>query len=45
MLCSSFTKTLAPGARVGWIFAGRWAEDIRMRKFASSGATPAILQE
>ena len=45
MLCSSFTKTLAPGARVGWIFGGRYAEDIRLRKFALSGATPAILQE
>jgi DNA-binding transcriptional MocR family regulator len=45
ILCSSFTKTLAPGARVGWIFGGRHAEEIRLRKFAVSGATPAILQE
>jgi DNA-binding transcriptional MocR family regulator len=45
MLCSSFTKTLAPGARVGWVCGGRHAEEIRLRKFASSGATPAILQE
>lgn len=45
ILCSSFTKTLAPGARVGWIFGGRHAEEIRLRKFALSGATPAILQE
>jgi len=45
MLCSSFTKTLAPGARVGWIFGGRHAEEIRLRKFAASGASPAILQE
>jgi DNA-binding transcriptional MocR family regulator len=45
MLCSSFTKTLAPGARIGWVFGGRYAEEIRLRKFAASGASPAILQE
>ena len=45
ILCSSFTKTLAPGARIGWVCGGRHAEDLRLRKFASSGATPAVLQE
>jgi DNA-binding transcriptional MocR family regulator len=45
MLCSSFTKTLAPGTRVGWVFGGRHAEEIRLRKFAASGASPAILQQ
>lgn len=45
ILCSSFTKTLAPGARIGWVFGGRYAEEIRLRKFAASGATSAVLQE
>jgi DNA-binding transcriptional MocR family regulator len=45
LLCSSFSKTLAPGARIGWICAGRRAEEIRMRKFATSIATPALLQD
>jgi DNA-binding transcriptional MocR family regulator len=45
ILCSSFSKTLAPGARIGWMCGGRYAAALRLAKFASSGATPAILQE
>jgi DNA-binding transcriptional MocR family regulator len=45
ILCSSFSKTLAPGARVGWLCGGRFAKVLRLRKFASSGPTAAILQE
>ena len=39
MLCSSFSKTLAPGLKVGWIEPGRWRDSIRMLKFMSSGGT------
>ena len=28
ILCSSYSKTLAPGYRVGWIAAGRWHEKV-----------------
>jgi DNA-binding transcriptional MocR family regulator len=45
ILCSSFSKTLAPGARIGWVCGGRFAKALRLRKFASSGPTAAILQE
>jgi DNA-binding transcriptional MocR family regulator len=45
ILCSSLSKTLAPGARVGWLCGGRYASALRLAKFASSGASPAILQE
>lgn len=45
ILCSSLTKTLAPGARIGWICGGRHAEQIRVRKFSGSGATSPIMQE
>jgi DNA-binding transcriptional MocR family regulator len=45
ILCSSFGKTLAPGARIGWLCGGRFAQALRLRKFASSGPTAAILQE
>src|SRR5271155_923210 len=45
ILCSSFSKTLAPGARIGWLCGGRFAKALRLRKFASSGPTAAILQD
>jgi DNA-binding transcriptional MocR family regulator len=45
ILCSSFSKTLAPGARIGWMCGGRYFAALRLAKFASSGASPAILQE
>jgi DNA-binding transcriptional MocR family regulator len=45
ILCSSFSKTLAPGARVGWLCGGKFTPSLRLKKFASSGASPAILHE
>jgi len=37
--CSSFSKSLAPGFRVGWVAAGRHAHDVAWRKLASSLGT------
>lgn len=37
--CSSFSKTLAPGLRVGWIAPGRYLERVLHMKFIGSGAT------
>ena len=37
--CSSFSKSLAPGYRVGWVAAGRFAQGIQRRKITSSLAT------
>jgi DNA-binding transcriptional MocR family regulator len=44
MLCSSYTKCLAPGFRVGWVAAGRYAEHVRILKFMSTGGMPELLQ-
>ena len=44
MLCSSYTKCLAPGFRVGWVAPGRYYEQVRLLKFMSSGGTPELLQ-
>jgi DNA-binding transcriptional MocR family regulator len=39
ILCSSFSKTLAPGYRVGWITPGRFKEAIEHQKILSNIAT------
>ncbi|HWM44820.1 MAG TPA: PLP-dependent aminotransferase family protein [Burkholderiales bacterium] len=44
MLCSSFTKTLAPGLKVGWIEPGRWRDSVRMLKFVSSGGQNELVE-
>ena len=45
MHCSSFSKTLAPGYRVGWVAAGRYAGEVAQRKLMSSIAAPLPSQE
>lgn len=37
--CSSFSKSLAPGYRVGWVAAGRFAQTIQRMKLMASLAT------
>ncbi|NKF20962.1 PLP-dependent aminotransferase family protein [Solimonas marina] len=44
-LCASFSKTLAPGMRIGWILGGARTDALRLDKFVSSVATPAMLQQ
>jgi len=39
LLCGSFSKTLAPGWRVGYILAGRYHERVLLRKFSLNVAT------
>ena len=39
VLCSSFSKTLAPGLRVGWIAPGRYLARVLHMKYISTGAT------
>ena len=42
--CSSFSKTLAPGYRIGWVTAGRFAERVARQKLAASLATSIPVQ-
>ncbi|WP_224244957.1 aminotransferase-like domain-containing protein [Hyalangium gracile] len=44
LLCGSFSKTLAPGYRVGWVAPGRYRERVELLKFAQTGATPTLPQ-
>jgi DNA-binding transcriptional MocR family regulator len=44
LLCSSFSKTLAPGYRVGWIAAGRYQELIERGKMLANIATASPTQ-
>jgi len=41
---SSFSKCLAPGYRVGWVAAGRFANRVRRQKYSTSLATAVPLQ-
>jgi DNA-binding transcriptional MocR family regulator len=44
MLCSSFSKTLAPGYRVGWVVPGRFRDEVERLKFTQTIATPTLPQ-
>lgn len=45
MHCSSFSKSLAPGYRVGWVAAGQFAAQLAKLKLMSSLAAPVPSQE
>jgi DNA-binding transcriptional MocR family regulator len=42
--CSSFSKSLAPGYRIGWIAAGAYAQQVMDRKLAFSLCNPVLPQ-
>lgn len=44
LYCSSFSKTVAPGYRVGWICPGKFFEKVKRRKFVDSIATATFPQ-
>ncbi len=43
--CSSFSKSLAPGYRIGWVAAGRFARELARRKLMSSLAAAVPSQQ
>ena len=44
MLCSSFSKTLCPGYRVGWVAAGRFQKEVEWHKYNSGMAAATLPQ-
>lgn len=44
LLCDSFSKTLAPGYRVGWCAPGRWQEKVEHLKMVTTVSTATLPQ-
>ncbi|EPC02049.1 GntR family transcriptional regulator [Litchfieldella anticariensis FP35 = DSM 16096] len=44
LLCSSFSKTLVPGLRVGWMAPGRYRNQALHMKYVSTGASATLPQ-
>ncbi|RYG61584.1 PLP-dependent aminotransferase family protein, partial [bacterium] len=42
MLLSGFSKTLAPGYRVGWVAPGKWRKQVQYLKLVSSEGNPTL---
>jgi DNA-binding transcriptional MocR family regulator len=45
LLCSSFSKTLVPGYRMGWCAPGRFTEKVKKIKAATNVSTSSIAQQ
>ncbi|MBN9382154.1 MAG: PLP-dependent aminotransferase family protein [Chitinophagaceae bacterium] len=44
-LCNSFSKSLFPGARLGWCAPGRWSYEVARYKSMSTAGTNSLLQK
>lgn len=44
LTCDSFSKTLSPGSRVGWVVPGRFKARVEFLKLVSSSATTTLTQ-
>ncbi len=44
LLCSSCSKTLSPGYRIGWVIAGRFQAEVERLKLITSMAAPSLAQ-
>jgi len=44
LLCSSFSKTLAPGLRIGWIVPGRYLQQVLHLKYIGTGMSTQLPQ-
>jgi DNA-binding transcriptional MocR family regulator len=45
LYCTSFSKTLGAGFRIGWVAAGRYHEQVKRLKYISNFFTNGILQD
>jgi len=45
LLCSSFTKSLIPGFRIGWVSAGKYQPLVEKLKFSANISTNGLLQD
>ncbi len=45
LFCSSFSKTLAPGLRVGWVVPGKYFQRVKRYKLNSSVTGPGMNQQ
>ncbi len=44
LYCSSFSKTVAPGLRVGWVFSHQYREKIEFLKYVNNLSAPTLSQ-
>lgn len=45
LLCSSLSKTVAPGLRIGWVSPGQCTDRVLHKKFVSTVSNPLLQQE
>jgi DNA-binding transcriptional MocR family regulator len=44
LLCSSFSKSVAPGIRLGWILGGKYTDRLANARFMGNASTNALLE-